>query len=60
MAVLSGVNHITFLTSDLDRLALFYEEVFGAKRVMELRPVCCAGTPVDRPTVMSETAMGIA
>ena len=36
MAVLSGVNHITVLTSDLDRFALFYEEVFGAKRVMEL------------------------
>jgi hypothetical protein len=36
MAVLSGVNHITFLTGDLDRLALFYEEVFGAKSVMEL------------------------
>jgi catechol 2,3-dioxygenase-like lactoylglutathione lyase family enzyme len=35
-AVLSGVNHITILTSDLDRLALFYEEVFGAKKVIEL------------------------
>jgi catechol 2,3-dioxygenase-like lactoylglutathione lyase family enzyme len=34
--VLSGVNHITFLTSDLDGLALFYEEVFEARRVMEL------------------------
>ena len=34
--MLSGVNHITFLTSDLDRLALFYEEVFRATRVMEL------------------------
>jgi catechol 2,3-dioxygenase-like lactoylglutathione lyase family enzyme len=34
--VLSGVNHITLLTSDLDRLAIFYEEVFGTMRVIEL------------------------
>lgn len=34
--MLSGVNHITILTDDLDRLALFYEDVFGARKVMEL------------------------
>ena len=34
--MLSGVNHITFLTGDLDRLVVFYEEVFGATRVMKL------------------------
>lgn len=36
MASLAGVNHITFLTSDLDQLAAFYEEVFGARKLMEL------------------------
>jgi catechol 2,3-dioxygenase-like lactoylglutathione lyase family enzyme len=33
---LAGVNHITFLTSDLDRLVGFYQEVFGARKLMEL------------------------
>ncbi|MBV9049366.1 MAG: VOC family protein [Solirubrobacterales bacterium] len=36
MSRLSGVNHITLLTHDLDRLAAFYEEVFGARRLVEL------------------------
>jgi catechol 2,3-dioxygenase-like lactoylglutathione lyase family enzyme len=36
MSLLSGVNHITFLTSDLDRLAAFHKEVFGARKLVEL------------------------
>jgi catechol 2,3-dioxygenase-like lactoylglutathione lyase family enzyme len=36
MGSLAGVNHITFLTSDLDRLVGFYQEVFGAHKLMEL------------------------
>lgn len=39
MAVLSGVNHATFLTSDLDRLALFYEEVFRVITTPTARPM---------------------
>jgi catechol 2,3-dioxygenase-like lactoylglutathione lyase family enzyme len=35
-ASLSGVNHIAFLTNDLDRLSQFYEQVFGATKVVEL------------------------
>ena len=36
MSSLAGVNHITFLTSDLDRLVGFYREVFGARKLVEL------------------------
>jgi catechol 2,3-dioxygenase-like lactoylglutathione lyase family enzyme len=36
MGRLSGVNHIALLTSDIDRLASFYEEVFGAAKVLDL------------------------
>ena len=36
MTDLSGINHVTFLTADLDRLAAFYEEVFGARKLVEL------------------------
>lgn len=36
MSSLSGINHVTFLTADMDRLAAFYEDVFGARRIMEL------------------------
>ena len=36
MSSLAGVNHITFLTSDLDQLVGFYQEVFGARKLMEL------------------------
>jgi catechol 2,3-dioxygenase-like lactoylglutathione lyase family enzyme len=36
MGSLAGVNHITFLTSDLDRLVGFYREVLGARKLMEL------------------------
>lgn len=34
--VLQGVNHIALLTRDLVRLSRFYEELFGAKTVVEL------------------------
>jgi catechol 2,3-dioxygenase-like lactoylglutathione lyase family enzyme len=30
------VNHIAFLTNDLERLSQFYEQVFGATKVVEL------------------------
>ena len=33
---LQGINHIAFLTCDLERLSRFYEEVFGASTVVEL------------------------
>ena len=33
---LHGVNHIAFLTSDLERLSRLYEELFGAKTVVDL------------------------
>lgn len=33
---LRGVNHIAFLSSDLERLSRFYEELFGARTVVEL------------------------
>ncbi len=36
MSSLAGINHITILTGDLDRLAAFYEEVFGAPKLVEL------------------------
>jgi catechol 2,3-dioxygenase-like lactoylglutathione lyase family enzyme len=36
MRGLTGINHIAFLTSDIDRLASFYEEVFGAAKVVDL------------------------
>jgi catechol 2,3-dioxygenase-like lactoylglutathione lyase family enzyme len=36
MSDLSGINHVTFLTADMDRLAAFYESVFGARRIVEL------------------------
>jgi catechol 2,3-dioxygenase-like lactoylglutathione lyase family enzyme len=36
MSTLAGVNHITVLTGELDRLAAFYEDVFGARKLMEL------------------------
>lgn len=34
--LLAGVDRITFLTSDLDPLVGFYQEVFGARKLMEL------------------------
>jgi catechol 2,3-dioxygenase-like lactoylglutathione lyase family enzyme len=33
---LSGVNHVAFLTGDIDQLVSFYEEVFGAGKVVDL------------------------
>jgi catechol 2,3-dioxygenase-like lactoylglutathione lyase family enzyme len=36
MVQVSGINHVAFLTSDLDRLAGSYEEMFGARKVVEL------------------------
>lgn len=33
---LSGVNHIAFLTSDIDEMVSFYEEVFGASKIVDL------------------------
>ncbi|GAC1412575.1 MAG: VOC family protein [Actinomycetota bacterium] len=34
---LSGIHHIGFTVTDLDRSARFYEEVLGFKRVVELK-----------------------
>jgi catechol 2,3-dioxygenase-like lactoylglutathione lyase family enzyme len=36
MSSLAGINQITVLTGDLDRLASFYEELFGAPKLVEL------------------------
>lgn len=37
MSSLAGINHITVLTGDLDdRPAAFYEELFGARKLVEL------------------------
>jgi catechol 2,3-dioxygenase-like lactoylglutathione lyase family enzyme len=37
MVNVSGINHIAFLTSDLDRLTGFYEELFGPGRWLSSR-----------------------
>lgn len=36
MELLQGVHHVTFLSEDLDRLAAFYERVFGAERTLDM------------------------
>lgn len=36
MSMLTGVNHIATVSSDLDRLVDFYERIFGAKKVLDL------------------------
>jgi catechol 2,3-dioxygenase-like lactoylglutathione lyase family enzyme len=36
MCRLNGINHIAFLTGDIDRLAAFYEDVFEAVKVVDL------------------------
>ena len=36
MRLLNGINHLTFLTSDMDRLISFYERVFGARVAVDL------------------------
>ena len=36
MEGLKGINHVALLTSDMDRLVDFYQELFGARKLMEL------------------------
>jgi catechol 2,3-dioxygenase-like lactoylglutathione lyase family enzyme len=36
MDLVDGVQHVTFLSDDLDRLAAFYEDVFGARKTLDL------------------------
>ena len=35
MPLTVGINHVTTTTTDLDRLAKFYAEAFGAEKVFE-------------------------
>ncbi|RBM14865.1 VOC family protein [Prauserella sp. PE36] len=35
MPVTSGINHVTTFTTDLDRMARFYSDMFGAEIVFE-------------------------
>jgi catechol 2,3-dioxygenase-like lactoylglutathione lyase family enzyme len=36
MQLLNGIHHLTFVTSDMDRLIAFYERVFGARATVDL------------------------
>ena len=36
MRLVEGIQHLTFLSDDLDRLAGFYERVFEAKKTLDL------------------------
>jgi catechol 2,3-dioxygenase-like lactoylglutathione lyase family enzyme len=36
MKLVDGIQHLTFLSEDLDRLAAFYERVFGAKKTLDM------------------------
>jgi catechol 2,3-dioxygenase-like lactoylglutathione lyase family enzyme len=36
MRLVEGIEHLTFLSEDLDRLAGFYERVFEAKKTLDL------------------------
>lgn len=36
MALVDGINHVAFVTADLDRLAAFYEQIFGAKVAVDV------------------------
>src|SRR5829696_4273400 len=36
MRLVEGVEHLTFLSDDLDRLAAFYERVFEARKTLDL------------------------
>ena len=36
MALLEGIDHLNFLTENLDRLAAFYERVFDAKKTLDM------------------------
>jgi catechol 2,3-dioxygenase-like lactoylglutathione lyase family enzyme len=36
LPLLNDIHHLTFITADLDRLATFYERVFGARVTVDL------------------------
>lgn len=36
MELLNGINHLAFITADMDRLVGFYERVFGARVVADM------------------------
>ena len=36
LPLLDGINHLTFITADMDRLMAFYERVFGARVAADL------------------------
>ncbi len=36
MQLLNGIHHLTFVTSDMNRLIAFYERVFGARVTVDL------------------------
>jgi catechol 2,3-dioxygenase-like lactoylglutathione lyase family enzyme len=36
MGLVGGVHHVTFLTEDIDRLAAFYEQVFDARKTLDM------------------------
>jgi catechol 2,3-dioxygenase-like lactoylglutathione lyase family enzyme len=36
LRLLNGIHHLTFVTSDMDRLIAFYERVFGARVTVDL------------------------
>ncbi len=36
MPLLNDIHHLTFITTDLDRLIAFYERVFGARVTVDL------------------------
>jgi catechol 2,3-dioxygenase-like lactoylglutathione lyase family enzyme len=37
LPLLNDIHHLTFVTSDMDRLIAFYERVFGARVTVDLR-----------------------
>ena len=40
MRLVEGIQHLTLLSDDLDRLAAFYERVFGATKTLDLTEEC--------------------
>ncbi len=36
MQLVEGIHHATFLTDDIERLAAFYERVFGARKTFDM------------------------
>ena len=36
MALVEGIQHVTFLTDDIDRLAAFYERVFDVRKTLDI------------------------